>query len=239
MNCSIVRDLLPLYHDEVVSEESRKLVEEHLETCEECKKMLDDIRENMRTAPTQSTEEPLASGFKILKKRLRRKTVATIAASILGAVILVSALTYGVFFYERPVPLSRVIPANSQSINSAFDFFDEVGGCNSIYLFINDEAVYFSIYDTVWTRFFSPINSNMIYLLEAPTAPAAPSAPAAPHSNLPSPSVPPTPPEPPNPFIEISNATRIYYMEGRPSELARSDAALQRAMENAVLIWEK
>ena len=35
MNCKIVQDLLPLYHDEVVSEESREIVDEHLETCED------------------------------------------------------------------------------------------------------------------------------------------------------------------------------------------------------------
>lgn len=36
-NCEIVRDLLPLYQDEVCSEPSRKMVEEHLGECESCK----------------------------------------------------------------------------------------------------------------------------------------------------------------------------------------------------------
>lgn len=35
--CDTVRDLLPLYHDEVCSQESRKLVEEHLAGCESCR----------------------------------------------------------------------------------------------------------------------------------------------------------------------------------------------------------
>ena len=31
--CKVVEDLLPLYHDGVCSEESRILVEEHIQTC--------------------------------------------------------------------------------------------------------------------------------------------------------------------------------------------------------------
>ncbi len=39
-SCKIIGDLLPLYHDEVCSAESRKLVGEHLQECEACKAML-------------------------------------------------------------------------------------------------------------------------------------------------------------------------------------------------------
>ena len=35
--CEIVRDLLPLYVDDVCSPASRGLVEEHLEQCSDCK----------------------------------------------------------------------------------------------------------------------------------------------------------------------------------------------------------
>lgn len=37
ISCEIVRDLLPLYHDEVCSEASRRLVEEHLRGCAACR----------------------------------------------------------------------------------------------------------------------------------------------------------------------------------------------------------
>ena len=37
MKCEVVRDLLPLYVDGVVSEESRKMIEEHLEECDDCR----------------------------------------------------------------------------------------------------------------------------------------------------------------------------------------------------------
>ena len=40
ISCDIISDLLPLYYDDVCSQSSRKLVEEHLEECEKCKQML-------------------------------------------------------------------------------------------------------------------------------------------------------------------------------------------------------
>ena len=43
MNCKIVQDLLPLYHDGVCSEESRRAVKEHLAGCEACRQALEDM----------------------------------------------------------------------------------------------------------------------------------------------------------------------------------------------------
>jgi len=45
--CDVVRDLLPLYHDNVVGVESRKLVEAHLTECEECECLLEKLRDDV------------------------------------------------------------------------------------------------------------------------------------------------------------------------------------------------
>ncbi|MCY6484566.1 zf-HC2 domain-containing protein [Clostridium aestuarii] len=36
--CDIIKDLLPLYYDEVCSSQSRKIVEEHLAGCISCQR---------------------------------------------------------------------------------------------------------------------------------------------------------------------------------------------------------
>ena len=54
MNCDIVRDLLPLYEDGLCSEESRKAVEEHLKSCEACRKLLPE-------GPAEAGQEPAAA----------------------------------------------------------------------------------------------------------------------------------------------------------------------------------
>lgn len=35
-NCNVIQDILPLYLDNAVSEDTAKMVEEHLHICKEC-----------------------------------------------------------------------------------------------------------------------------------------------------------------------------------------------------------
>ena len=51
ITCDLIRDLIPLYADNAVSEDSRALVEEHLSGCESCRKALENCRKTVRLAP--------------------------------------------------------------------------------------------------------------------------------------------------------------------------------------------
>ncbi len=44
MNCNVVKDLIPLYIDGCCSEESIKIVEEHINDCSDCRKLLEDMK---------------------------------------------------------------------------------------------------------------------------------------------------------------------------------------------------
>lgn len=49
MDCNVIKDLLPLYVDECCSEESARLVAEHLDACESCRKIYDQMRETCQS----------------------------------------------------------------------------------------------------------------------------------------------------------------------------------------------
>ena len=40
LSCDVINDLLPLYHDEVCSEATKKIVEEHLKECQTYRKRI-------------------------------------------------------------------------------------------------------------------------------------------------------------------------------------------------------
>lgn len=44
MDCNIIIDLLPLYVDGYCSDETKAIVKKHLEVCEKCRKLFDDMR---------------------------------------------------------------------------------------------------------------------------------------------------------------------------------------------------
>ena len=84
VHCDVIQDLLPLYADEACSEESRKLVEEHIAECEDCMKMLDMLRNN-------DIEDDLKierSGVLEYGAREFRKQTAKFGGAISGAVMI-------------------------------------------------------------------------------------------------------------------------------------------------------
>ena len=56
-DCNVIRDLMPLVLDRVASDESRGLVEEHMETCEECRKEYEKMKADMPQETLAEYEE--------------------------------------------------------------------------------------------------------------------------------------------------------------------------------------
>ena len=68
--CEVVRDILPLYADEVCSETSRELVEEHLQECAACREMLNQLRETeIESRLTYEKDNVIQYALKRFKRR--------------------------------------------------------------------------------------------------------------------------------------------------------------------------
>lgn len=93
MDCEVIRDLLPLYVEEIASEKSRMLVEEHLSGCRECQKRLQQMREP--EPQIIHSAEPMKRFQRELKKHIA--VAAALTAFITVAVIVV---LWGLFFLE-------------------------------------------------------------------------------------------------------------------------------------------
>lgn len=55
--CGIIQDLLPLYHDGVCSQESRQIIEAHLEECSDCKQSYLSLGESDALFPVSQEKE--------------------------------------------------------------------------------------------------------------------------------------------------------------------------------------
>ena len=56
--CDLIRDLLPLYVDGAASKESARAVEEHVATCYECRRALQDMRAKKAPCKTHDAFGP-------------------------------------------------------------------------------------------------------------------------------------------------------------------------------------
>ena len=91
--CGVIRDLLPLYTEDLCSEESRALVESHLKNCPDCRRLKESMKKT-EPLPADSGE-----GLKKIKKELKNRKLRTAAmAALLVFVLLVSFFSW----YSKP-----------------------------------------------------------------------------------------------------------------------------------------
>ena len=112
MNCRIVQDLLPLYHDGVCSDESRAAVEAHLAGCEDCRRMLADMDAPLPAAEGKKTENAAAAVKKIAGEWRRRKWRAWLRGA--AAAALACALAAGLWVLATQWTVFPVDPAKIQ-----------------------------------------------------------------------------------------------------------------------------
>lgn len=70
--CSVVIDLLPLYVEEMVSDETKAFVEEHIKNCPECMAEIEKIRKGEKLSVIKENTEPKPDGAKSFKKIMQR-----------------------------------------------------------------------------------------------------------------------------------------------------------------------
>lgn len=90
-DCSVVRDLIPLALDNLLSEDSQRLVHAHLETCKKCREYKEDVKEER-----YEIRQMEASRDGRLKRALKRRRYETVGV-IGGIVVMVLALVLGIF----------------------------------------------------------------------------------------------------------------------------------------------
>ncbi|MBQ3258716.1 MAG: zf-HC2 domain-containing protein [Oscillospiraceae bacterium] len=102
--CSYVKDILPLYYEGMVSEETAEFVKEHLTSCEECRKRYTEMQsdnsiDNLGQKTSVDQAEPIK---KFKRKQLRKKiglictaVALTLTALLIIPQILPASISYG------------------------------------------------------------------------------------------------------------------------------------------------
>lgn len=153
--CSIIRDLLPLYAESMVSPETASFMEEHLKDCEHCRKEYERLKAPC-AVPAQNDSAPLL----MLQKKMAAKRLRTI---VLTAVFAVALLVSAFAVLDAPVylpyteELLAVEPVGENGLQITFDpsvtdfnytVYQDPDGGNFYYCDV--EAWY-----SLWDRWFS------------------------------------------------------------------------------------
>lgn len=145
-NCNIVKDLIPLYKENLLSEESKTFVEDHLKSCTDCENLLKNQIEIEK-----SESKPLDFVEKRIKKESRYFTLAVVA--LLGSILIfiISYLnTPRHLEYEKG--LYKVY--RSDDIYTV-EFSDKVSGIDYT---DTEDAIYLDAYTTKYDQIFNKVS---------------------------------------------------------------------------------
>ena len=100
VNCNIIRDLLPLYEDNVASRETQELIRTHLVDCLDCREELRKMRTPISLPPAEDREA--VNRFLEYQAEVRRKQRRKIIRFVAITAAIVTVLIASLLWYTRP-----------------------------------------------------------------------------------------------------------------------------------------
>ncbi|MBQ9679190.1 MAG: zf-HC2 domain-containing protein [Ruminococcus sp.] len=217
INCNVIGDLLPLYADEVVSEDTKALVEEHLAECADCAEKYAQMKREIELNIGLKAVEAEKQAILAAKKKIRKKRIVTAVVScIIGVIVIVA-----VVFILNNIRIPAVYEKERFKVDVR-----EVGGAECMYLdytgrmytydqyevFDGEKLIwYVDIYSTPWSNLFDGENDATKHELFLTTLDGTDSTPI----------------------------DELRYVEGDIWQMYSPTRDVDNMTENSVLLWER
>lgn len=92
INCNVIQDILPLYIDDTVSDDTKALVEEHLQKCDCCRRLYNELQEEIMVPVEPKDDDKEIKELQNFKKFLLKKKIRTILLSVVGSIICLASI---------------------------------------------------------------------------------------------------------------------------------------------------
>jgi len=107
IDCAIIKDLLPLYVDDVLSEESKALISGHIAMCESCKTdFLHMQSEIKKLQPNDETKAEIAVLKRMKHKQLWQKVIVSAVVAVIALAVTVGA-NWLIFHKDTPIEYKK------------------------------------------------------------------------------------------------------------------------------------
>lgn len=149
VSCNVIQDILPLYAENIVSKDTEQIVEEHLSSCEKCKKYLDEIK-LPNTYVQKADEVPM----KKLKSLLLRKKIQVIAISVFVSLVVATIIGANLVaprYFSHSDNIVSLKESNDGIVYATFD--DNVSGYGISSSLSDDKSGYsyhIVAWDSIW-----------------------------------------------------------------------------------------
>ena len=131
--CNIIRDILPLYVEDMVSADTSAFVEEHLEKCAECRAELENMKKSNGLEKNNVSVEDEVMPLKVFKKKWYRQLNL-----IMTVCVLATAFITGIGAYLS----LRITAAQETWVGNATFDFDGGSFMSAILIFLGFAIVF-------------------------------------------------------------------------------------------------
>lgn len=109
MSCNIIQDILPLYIDDVVSDDTKKMVEDHIKHCPNCKKELETLKKEVILVTNEKIQADDKKLLQNLQKKLKHQkiiisfftVIAVLSLLFIGTMVVENVGFLYDFFYPK------------------------------------------------------------------------------------------------------------------------------------------
>lgn len=165
INCDIIKDVLPLYLDGVVSNATKEMVEEHLSFCDSCRKEAEELKQDIVLPTSKNIQLSEAQAFKKLKAHFMKKKVIVFISTMIATILLVVGLYSYATLAKICIPYDDEIISINEIDGKIYATYqgENLGGtvsCAPETVVINGEEkkiTIFYYYKTPWSEYIQPI----------------------------------------------------------------------------------
>lgn len=157
--CNIIKDILPLYVENMVSDDTRQFVDEHLSQCAECKKEIELSKIDM---PIEKNSQEANNPVRVMKKiRLdiaKKRILTGIFSASISAIVIILSFAY--LTAPEYLPYIESIDIIGTSENGGVVSISLEGEYE---LSQREQGVYdISLYNTAWNKLFNSTKKQVI-----------------------------------------------------------------------------
>lgn len=105
--CDIAKDLMPLYIDDVLSENSKIFVKNHIDSCDSCRKYYEKLSSEVKIPTSKEARKADIKPLEFLKANLSKKIIKRVLALVLVVGFFIGGLAFA-NLYKMPVDPSEV-----------------------------------------------------------------------------------------------------------------------------------
>jgi competence protein ComGC len=159
ITCNIIKDVLPLYVENMLSDDSRIMVEEHIEQCQECKAYFNEMRTS-HEIPADRSAAPLLKIRSTVRKKKIQTSILTMMFALMIFVIIIAFLTAPEYipYSESSVTINEI---GNGAVIALFD--KNVSGYDINRYPTDDDTGYeyhITTWNSIWNRSIKRSNVN-------------------------------------------------------------------------------